>query len=102
MAEELIIKTSESKKEIYDSLNPQLEGLIFGEANFIANISNIIAAIKQTFNHLWVGVYFVDSEEELVLGPFQGPIACTRIQKGRGVCGSAWLDEKVILVDNVK
>lgn len=101
MTEELIIKTSESKQEIYKSLIPQLEGLIYGEANFIANVSNIIAAIKQTFNHLWVGVYFVDSEDELVLGPFQGPIACTRIKKGKGVCGSTWQEAKTFIVDDV-
>ncbi|MBL4706534.1 MAG: GAF domain-containing protein, partial [Flavobacteriales bacterium] len=74
---------------------------ISGESNLIANLSNVAAAIQSTFGFLWVGFYLKDSEQELVLGPFQGPIACTRIRIGKGVCGTCWQDEQPILVDDV-
>ncbi len=99
MSESLNI-TGVTKKEIYGSLLPQMKALVEGEPDLIANISNIIAALKQAFNFLWVGVYFAKGNE-LVLGPFQGPIACTRIAFGKGVCGTAWKENKVILVDDV-
>ncbi len=89
MAEELVISKGSTKKEIYESLLPQLEALIEGEPDLIANLANISAALKETFGWWWVGFYLVKAEE-LVLGPFQGPIACTRIQYGKGVCGTVW------------
>ncbi|HCW07894.1 MAG TPA: GAF domain-containing protein [Cytophagales bacterium] len=100
MAENLIIATSSQKAERYKTLLPQIESLISGEPDLIANLSNVAAALKQTFNFFWVGFYFV-KENELVLGPFQGPIACTRIGFGKGVCGAAWKEEKTIIVPNV-
>lgn len=101
MAEELIISESLSKKEKYEELLPQLEGLVMGESNTIANVSNIMAALKQSFNFWWVGVYFVDGDT-LVLGPFQGPVACTRIGFGKGVCGTSWKEKRTIVVENVE
>lgn len=101
MAEDLIIITNESKEQQYLSLLPQIEALISGETDFIANLANIAAALKEQFNWLWVGFYLV-KEEELVLGPFQGPVACTRIKKGKGVCGKAWQDAAPIIVDDVE
>jgi L-methionine (R)-S-oxide reductase len=100
MAEELIISTSSDKEERYKILIPQIESLIEGENDVVANLSNIAAALKQTMNFFWVGFYIV-KENQLVLGPFQGPIACTRIQLGKGVCGTSWKEKKVILVPNV-
>ena len=100
MAEELIISTSTDKEERYKTLIPQIESLIEGETDVVANLSNIAAALKQTMNFFWVGFYIV-KENQLVLGPFQGPIACTRIQLGKGVCGTSWKEKKVILVPNV-
>lgn len=102
MAEELKIASKESgKEEQYKTMLPQVEAIVKGETDLIANISNIMAIIKSTFNHLWVGVYFVKAEE-LVLGPFQGPIACTRIFYGKGVCGKAWMEGRVIIVPDVE
>ena len=101
MAEELLISTSADKKEKYDTLLPQIEGLVTGEADLIANLSNITAALKQTMNFFWVGFYLVKGNQ-LVLGPFQGPIACTRIDFGRGVCGFAWKEKKTVIVPNVE
>lgn len=101
MAEDLTILTEASKEEKYESLIPQIEGLIFGESNLIANLANIAAALKEAMGFFWVGFYLVDSEDELVLGPFQGPVACTRIKKGKGVCGSTWDQEKTLIVPNV-
>lgn len=86
---------------IYESLLPQLKSLVAGEKNFIANTSNIVAALKESLNFFWVGCYFTDSPEELVLGPFQGPIACTRIKKGKGVCGTSWMKNETIIVPDV-
>jgi len=99
MAEELIIKTG-TKEEQYLELIPQIAGLLDGEADVIANMANVTAALKEQFGWLWIGFYIV-KENELVLGPFQGPIACTRIKKGRGVCGTAWEQMKTIIVEDV-
>ena len=99
MAEDLAISGT-TKEEKYKELLPQVKALIYGETDLIANLSNIMAALKTTMNFLWVGVYLV-KEGELVLGPFQGPVACTRIQKGRGVCGVSWQENRVLIVDNV-
>lgn len=101
MAEELVVpSTSTPKREIYESLLPQLVDLIEPEKHLTANLANICAALKQTFNWWWVGFYWV-IENELVLAPFQGPVACTRISLGKGVCGTAWKEKKTILVPNV-
>jgi GAF domain-containing protein len=107
MAENLIIATSSTKAERYEALVPQIESLISGETDLVANLSNIAAALKQTFNFFWVGFYLVKENampggrQELVLGPFQGPIACTRIGFGKGVCGASWKEEKTLVVPNV-
>jgi L-methionine (R)-S-oxide reductase len=101
MAEELIISTSGDKEERYATLIPQIEALVMDEPDFIANLSNIAAALKQTMNFFWVGFYLV-KEEQLVLGPFQGPIACTRIPFGKGVCGASWKEKRMMLVPNVE
>lgn len=100
MAESLHI-SGNSRQEKYEALIPQLQALIGTETDWIANLANTTAAIKQTFDFFWIGFYLV-KEDELVLGPFQGTIACTRIAKGRGVCGTAWLEENVQLVPNVE
>jgi L-methionine (R)-S-oxide reductase len=100
MAEDLTI-TKGDKKEQYESLLPQIEALLTGEPNLVANLANIAAALQEQFNWFWVGFYWV-IEDELVLGPFQGPVACTRIKKGRGVCGTAWEKASTILVDDVE
>jgi L-methionine (R)-S-oxide reductase len=99
MAEELIIKTG-TREEQYLELIPQIAGLLEGEPDLIANMANITAALKEQFGWLWIGFYIV-KENELVLGPFQGPIACTRIKKGWGVCGTAWEQMKTIIVEDV-
>ncbi len=101
MAEELQIAAG-SRKEVYQSLIPQLKALIEGEDDFIANCANIAAALRQSFNFWWVGFYFVKNQEELVLGPFQGDIACTRIKIGKGVCGTTWEKNETIIVDDVE
>ncbi len=101
MAEELLVNGN-NKVEHYQNLIPQLKGLIDGEPNLYANLSNISAALKQVFNFFWVGFYLADSEDELVLGPFQGDIACTRIKKGKGVCGTCWSNGESIIVSNVE
>jgi len=100
MAENLIIAQSTSREERYKVLVPQIEALTSGEPDVIANLSNIAAALRQTMNFFWVGFYIVKNNE-LVLGPFQGPIACTRIAFGKGVCGACWKDKAVIIVPNV-
>lgn len=99
MAENLIIKGG-NKEQMYSLLLPQLEGLTKGEKDTIANLANITAALKQTFDFFWVGFYLVKGDT-LVLGPFQGPLACTRIRKGKGVCGTAWESKKTIIVPDV-
>ncbi|MFN7703159.1 MAG: GAF domain-containing protein [Chryseotalea sp.] len=100
MAEELNIVTSASKAEKYQSLLPQIEGLVTGERDVTANLANVAAALKQAMNFFWVGFYLV-KENQLVLGPFQGPIACTRINFGKGVCGTSWKEGKTIIVPDV-
>ena len=101
MAEELIISAAVNKKERYQILLPQIKALVEGEPDQIANLSNIAAALKQTMNFFWVGFYLV-KENQLVLGPFQGPIACTRIDFGKGVCGTSWKEKRTILVPDVE
>ncbi len=100
MAEELIISTSTDKQQRYETLVPQIEALVSGEPDVVANLSNIAAALKQTLNFLWAGFYLV-KDNQLVLGPFQGPIACTRINFGKGVCGTSWKEKKTIIVPDV-
>lgn len=100
MAEELKIIESTDKTEKYGSLIPQIEALITGEEDFIANLANVASALKYGMRYFWVGFYLIKGEE-LVLGPFQGPIACTRIQKGKGVCGLSWEKEETIIVSDV-
>jgi GAF domain-containing protein len=99
MAEDLRI-TVGSKESQYDSILPQISSLIDGESDQIANMANICAALKEQFNFFWVGFYMI-KDDELVLGPFQGPVACTRIKRGKGVCGSAWEQKKTIIVPDV-
>jgi len=101
MAEDLTIIKEGSKEEKYESLIPQISGLLYGEKNLIANLANIAAALKEGMDFFWVGFYLADSDDELVLGPFQGPVACTRIRKGKGVCGSSWEKKEVLIVPNV-
>jgi GAF domain-containing protein len=100
MAEDLTI-ISGTKQEQYEALLPQIKGLLEGEKDLIANLANVGAALKEQFGWFWVGFYLV-KENELVLGPFQGPVACTRIKKGRGVCGSSWAGEKTLIVPDVE
>lgn len=101
MAEELHINISLSKAEKYNSLIPQISALVEGEHDAIANLANISAALRQTFGWFWVGFYVVKNNE-LVLGPFQGDIACTRIRFGKGVCGSSWAQKQSLLVPDVE
>lgn len=101
MEEDLHIDTSLTKEERYASLLPQLEGLVTGESDTIANMANLAAALRETFGFWWVGFYLVQ-QNELVLGPFQGPVACTRIQFGKGVCGSAWKEKETLIVPDVE
>jgi GAF domain-containing protein len=100
MAEDLQIAVG-NKTEQYQSLFPQIKALLEGEPDLIANLANITGALKEQFNWLWVGFYLV-RKDELVLGPFQGPVACTRIQKGRGVCGASWQQKKTLIVPDVE
>lgn len=100
MAEDLNVIAG-SKGEQYLGLMPQLEGLLEGETDLVANLGNVAAALHEQFNWLWVGFYLV-KDDELVLGPFQGPVACTRIRKGRGVCGTSWEQEKTLIVPDVE
>jgi len=100
MAEDLSIIVG-SKQDQYESLLPQVKGLLEGENDLVANLANLAAALKEQFGWLWVGFYLV-KDEELVLGPFQGPVACTRIKKGRGVCGSSWAQEQTLIVPDVE
>jgi len=101
MADDLTIIRSASKAEQYTSLIPQIKALLDGEPDLVANLANIVAALKEQFGWLWVGFYLV-KQDELVLGPFQGPVACTRIAKGRGVCGSSWAQAKTLVVPDVE
>lgn len=100
MAEEIQINTAATKAEQYQSLLPQISALIQGETDVVANLANIAAALHQQFKWWWVGFYLVKNEE-LVLGPFQGPVACTRIAKNKGVCGAAWAQKQTIIVPDV-
>ncbi len=100
MAEDLKIAQG-SKQEQYLELIPQIKGLLEGEPDLVANLANTAAALKEQFGWFWVGFYLV-KEDELVLGPFQGPVACTRIRKGRGVCGSSWEQAKTLIVPDVE
>ena len=100
MAEELIVTNNLSKEKKYQELYPQIFALIQGEDDLIASLSNMMSALKYGFGWLWVGIYFVKNSE-LILGPFQGPIACTRIQLGRGVSGTSWHKKETIIVSNV-
>lgn len=101
MAENIHIPAAATDKTArYESLIPQIDALVKGESDFIANIANIMAALKDNMGFFWVGVYLVKNNE-LVLGPFQGPVACTRIALGKGVCGTSWNEKRVIVVDNV-
>ena len=100
MSDDLTI-ASGNKIEMYQSIIPQIAALIEGEQDLIANLANVAAALKEQFGWWWVGFYLVKNNE-LVLGPFQGPVACTRIHKGRGVCGAAWQQEKTIIVPDVE
>lgn len=101
MAEEIKISADLTKGQKYEELLPQINALIETETNLIANLANIAAALHQTFSWWWVGFYLVDSDE-LVLAPFQGPVACMRIKYGRGVCGTAWKEAKAQLVPDVE
>jgi len=100
MAEDLLI-TKGTKEEQYASLLPQIKALLEGEPDLIANLANITGALKEQFNWLWVGFYLVKNDE-LVLGPFQGPVACTRIKKGKGVCGASWAKAQTLIVPDVE
>jgi L-methionine (R)-S-oxide reductase len=99
MAEDLI-HIQGTREEMYKALLPQIRSLVEGETDLIANLANICAALRETFGFFWVGFYLV-KDGELVLGPFQGPIACTRIRKGKGVCGSAWEQKMSLVVPDV-
>jgi len=110
MAEDLLIAKG-TKEEQYESLLPQIKALLEGEPDLIANLANITGALKEQFNWLWIGFYLVKpscakasegENDELVLGPFQGPVACTRIKKGRGVCGTSWANAKTLIVPDVE
>lgn len=100
MAEELSVATG-SKTEQYETLLPQVKAIIEGEEDLIANLANILACLKEQFNWFWVGFYIV-KKDQLVLGPFQGPLACTRIRKGKGVCGTSWEKAETIVVPDVE
>ena len=100
MAEDLLIVKG-TKEEQYESLLPQIKALLEGEQDLVANLANVAAALKEQFGWLWVGFYLVKNDE-LVLGPFQGPVACTRIKKGKGVCGTSWLKAETLIVPDVE
>ena len=100
MAEDLLIVKG-TKEEQYESLLPQIKALLEGEQDLVANLANVAAALKEQFGWLWVGFYLVKNDE-LVLGPFQGPVACTRIKKGKGVCGTSWVKAETLIVPDVE
>jgi L-methionine (R)-S-oxide reductase len=100
MAEDLVLATG-TKKLMYQTLLPQIKALVEGENDLVAKLANIAAALKEQFGWLWVGFYLVKGDE-LVVGPFQGPVACTRIRKGKGVCGTSWEREETIVVPDVE
>lgn len=101
MAETLYIDLSKDKASIYKDLYPQIKSLLAGETNAVANMANFCAVLKSVFDWHWVGFYIVEGDE-LVLGPFQGPIACTRLFRGKGVCAAAWESAESVLVDDVE
>jgi GAF domain-containing protein len=100
MAEDLVI-TKGDKEEMYRSVIPQILAITEGETDLVSNLANVSAALREQFGWWWVGFYLVKGEE-LVLGPFQGPVACTRIRKGRGVCGTAWEQSRTLIVPDVE
>ena len=100
MAEEIKVPETGSKETRYRSILPQIKALVAGEEDLIANLANIAAALKQTMGFFWIGFY-MNKNDELVLGPFQGPVACTRISKGKGVCGTAMVEKRIIIVPDV-
>lgn len=100
MSETLLVADG-SKREKYETLLPQVEALLRAETDAVANMANVAAAVMETFHFLWVGFYRV-SGEQLVLGPFQGPLACTRIRHGRGVCGTSWAEDRTVVVPDVE
>jgi GAF domain-containing protein len=100
MAEDLSVVQG-TKEEKYKSVIPQIKALVEGEPDLVANLANIVAALMEQFRWLWVGFYLV-KESQLVLAPFQGPVACTRIKKGRGVCGTSWEKAQTIIVEDVE
>ncbi|NCB84377.1 MAG: GAF domain-containing protein [Bacteroidia bacterium] len=100
MSESIVISKNQPKEVVYSELFPQLKSLLEGETDLIANLANISSALKEVFGWWWVGFYLVKGNE-LVLGPFQGPVACTRIAFGRGVCGTAWKEKRSVLVPDV-
>jgi L-methionine (R)-S-oxide reductase len=104
VVENIIFQEGLSKKQKYEALIPQIVSLVKGETDLIANAANIVAVLKEAFSFFWIGIYFVrekNNSEELVLGPFQGPPACVRIAKGKGVCGSAWDKKSTLIVPDV-
>lgn len=101
MAESISVVNNLKKEEKYEQLIPQVKALVDGETNSIANMANVCAALKEVFNFFWIGFYLVENDQ-LVLGPFQGPVACTRISKGKGVCGTAWSENKTMLIPDVE
>ncbi len=101
MTETIYVRPEADKEEKYKELMPQLAALVGSEADEVANMANLSAALKQAFGFFWVGFYRVVGEE-LVLGPFQGPVACTRIRRGKGVCGTAWAEGRTIVVEDVE
>jgi L-methionine (R)-S-oxide reductase len=100
MAEDLLVAAGK-KQEQYETLLPQIKALVEGEPDLVANLANTVAALKEQFGWFWVGFYLVKGED-LVLGPFQGPIACTRIRYGKGVCGSSWKEAQTLIVPDVE
>lgn len=100
MAEDLLVLKG-TKRDQYESLIPQIKALIEGETDLVANLANVVAALKEQFDWFWVGFYLV-KENELVLGPFQGPVACTRIRYSKGVCGSSWEQMQTLIVPDVE
>ena len=101
MSENISI-TASTKAAKYEEVLPQIYSLVSYEKNLIANTANVVAVLKEVFGFFWVGFYFADSENELVLGTFQGPLACTRIRKGKGVCGTVFADGKTLVVSDVE
>lgn len=101
MAEDLNIIQNGTKAKRYEALVPQIKALLEAETDLVANLANVAAALKEQFGWLWVGFYLV-KEAQLVLGPFQGPVACTRIRKGKGVCGTSWEKAETLIVPDVE